>query len=159
MVRRGERIVTLLRVVHGVAVTVGTIDSASFLLGFLTDLPRVLANRPSFLVLYAGLVAANLFIAWSAWLRFGARSLPRSVISYGVWLVFFVWHGWFIDWAPFRLNVDYVMWPHEASMKRVEIWTGICFYLCGYALFPLLCYLDKRRQGSRQEKTGPGKRG
>jgi hypothetical protein len=144
----------LLRVVHGVVVTHGTIISARFLMSFLTDLPRVLARHPSFLVLYGGLTIANLFIAWSAWRRFGARSLPRSVISYGVWLVFFVWHGWFVDWAPFRLDADYIMWPREEAVKYVEISIGICCYLCGYALFPILCYVDKRRQDARQESTG-----
>jgi hypothetical protein len=144
----------LLRVVHGVAVTHLTIKAGGYLISLLRDLPRALARYPSFLVLYGGLTAANLFIAWSAWRRFGARSLPRSIISYGVWLVFFVWHGWFIDWAPFRLHKDYPISPHEAFAEYVDISISICFYLCGYALYPVLCYVDKRRQDARQANAG-----
>ena len=137
----------VLRLVHGLAVTLGTISSGRTLLGIARGWSLMISSRPSYILLYAGLVAVNLFIAWSAWVRFGRRSLRASIVSYAVWSAFFIWHGWYTDadWAPFQLYSDSPMAPSEVTARFWEIFFISGFYFCAYALFPVLCYLDKRR--------------
>jgi hypothetical protein len=146
----GKGSLPILRLVHAAAVALGTISSGRRLADVLS-VGGILSRRPSYVALYAGLVAVNLFIAWSAWWRFGRRSLRASIVSYAVWLPLFVWHGWYTDavWAPFQPYSDYPMAPNEVSARFWEIFFIAGFYFCAYALFPVLCYLDKhhvRRQ-------------
>ena len=135
----------ILRLIHGVGVAYGLHDSGGSLKSILTDLPRVIAHRPQYLVLYLGLTGSNLFIAWAALRRFGGRFLLGSIVSYLLWLTFFVWHGWFVDWAPFRLRMEHPVTAEEELALYENIWTGIVFYFGTYTLFPVLCYLDRTR--------------
>ena len=98
--------IATLRVVHGIAVSLGILLSTVFLAGTLSFIfqGEPLQRTPSYLVLYTGSLMIQLFIAWGAWRRFEKCSVRTSLISYGVWMVFFVWHGWFTEWAPFRLH-------------------------------------------------------
>jgi hypothetical protein len=135
-----------LRWIHGFAVALGTISSGRRLVGILSDLEEMLSIRPSYVVLYTGLVAVNLCTAWFAWRRFGRRSLRVAVVSYAVWVLLFVWHGWYTgaDWAPYQLYSDSPMAPEEVSARFLKIFFIAGFYFGAYALFPVLCYLDKR---------------
>ena len=146
----GREIMRVLRLVHGLAVALGTISSVRRLADILS-VGGIHSSRPSYVALYAGLVAVNLFIAWSAWWRFGRRSLRASIVSYAVWVPLFVWHGWYTDavWAPFQLYSDYPMAPNEVSARFWEIFFIAGFYFGAYALFPVLCYLDKRSADRR----------
>jgi hypothetical protein len=97
------------------------------------------------LALYAGLVVVNLVIAFCAWFLFGKRSVRLSIILYLVWLTLFVWHRWWTDYAPFQLNSDYYpMDPNEFLARFQQVLLIAAFYICAYALFPILCYSDKR---------------
>jgi len=91
-------------------------------------------------------VVVNLFIAWTAWFRFGRCSLRASIASYFVWLPLFIWHGWYTgEFAPFQLYSDSPIGPSEVSARALEIFLVAGFYFGTYALFPVLCYLDKWR--------------
>ena len=87
MLMRRERLVMLLRVAHGVAVTHGIIKSGRYLISLLRDLPRVLADCPSFLTLYVSLTATNLFSR-------GARGggSERALCLDRLFLMGFGWH-------------------------------------------------------------------
>lgn len=137
-----------LRIVHGLAVTLGTISSGDTLVSILRSLDFILSRRPSYIVFYAGLFLTNLVIAFNAWFRFGERSLRLSIFSYLVWLTF-VWHGWWSDFSPFHVYTDYPMDPNEVFVRFWHVFFVAAFYVFAYALFPVLCYLDKHRLDSR----------
>jgi hypothetical protein len=141
----GLKVVWVLRFVHGLAVALGTKASAHRLADVL-DAGGLHSSRPSYVALYTGLVAVNLFIAWTAWRRFGRRSLRAAIVSYAVWIPLFVWHGWYTDavWAPYQLYTDCLMAPDQVFARFWEIFFIAGFYFSAYALFPVLCYLDKR---------------
>lgn len=137
--------VGLLRFVHGLSVSLFSITSGRELLAILRSLELIVSRRPSYIVLYAGLVVVNLFILWRAFWRFGRRSLRASIISYLVWCAFFIWYGWYTDFAPFQLYTDYQLTPEEVHARLLGIILGAGFSFCAYALFPVLCYLDSRQ--------------
>lgn len=140
--RRGT--VAVLRLVHGLAVALCTVNSAQRLADILS-VGGLHSSRPSYVPLYGGLVVVNLFIAWTAWRRFGRRSLSAAIVLYVAWGLLFVWHGWYTDaaWAPFQLYSDSPMSASEVSSRFREILLIAGFYFSAYALLPILCYLDK----------------
>ena len=148
-----QKIVIELRVVHGLALSFGAINSGRRLVGVLRSLDLILPRHPSYIALYTGLVVVNLFIAWSAWLRFGRRSLRASIASYIVWLPLFIWHGWYTDFPPFALYTDYPLALEELFTKFTQLFVVAAFYCFGYALFPILCYLDKRCTCERERSS------
>ena len=72
--------------------------------------------------------------------------MPSRIASYFVWLPLFIWHGWYTDFPPFALYTDYPLAPEEVFNRFTQLFVGAAFYFCGYALFPILCYLDRRRE-------------
>jgi uncharacterized membrane-anchored protein YitT (DUF2179 family) len=141
-----------LRIVHGLAVTLGTISSGRDLIGILRNLDFILSRHPDYIVWYVGLFLTNLVIAFSAWYRFGKRFLRLSIFSYLVWLPLFAWYEWWSDSSPLRAEVDYPLSPSEVFERLWPVFYATVFYVCGYALFPVLCYLDKHQRdpgGSR----------
>ena len=100
--------------------------------------------RDSYLILYAGLCMTNAFIAWAAWRRFGRRSLRVSIVSYMVWLALYVWEGLITDAPLFRLHLDTPPIDHSYAYYYAQIYLSVLFSICVYAIFPVLCYFDRR---------------
>jgi hypothetical protein len=63
------------------------------------------------------------------------------VIAYSIWVACFVWHGWFTEWAPYRLHE--VLAPSAAKPVYVRICVSAAAWLICYSLFPILRYVDK----------------
>ena len=105
-----------------------------------------MGRAPEYLVLYAGWLASHVFIAWHAWRRFDSCSLLTSLILYGIWLIFFVWHGWFTEWAPFRLHE--VLMPGYERDEYISMLVQAAFPAVGLALFPLLRFVLGDRKGA-----------
>jgi hypothetical protein len=137
--------ILILRLLHGMVVVGGILRTAHYLAAILRDLPRMLERFPSYLFLYSGLMLVQVFIGWTAWRHFGGRSFRRAIVSYCAWLALFVWHGWFTFWAPYMVRInDAFPLPGEAAFP-LGLFAIAAFWLCGYAIFPVLCFIEKRR--------------
>ena len=66
--------------------------------------------------------------------------------SYGVWLALLVWNGWFWDWAAYRNHRDSEACDILFEQDRMAMCIGIAIHVAIYALFPILCYFDRRTE-------------
>jgi hypothetical protein len=139
MLRIGAKpVLTTLRIVHGAVLTFSIVFDVTYLLSTFaanastTPLPRKLG----FVVLYSGSLLVQLAIALFAWERFDICSFRTAATLYAVWLIFFVWHGWFGLWAPFRSHGD--SFPEDQLSGYVTTSLLVLAWLLSYSIFPLL---------------------
>jgi hypothetical protein len=59
---------------------------------------------------------------------------------------FFVWNGWFWDWAAFRNHSDSEAGDILFEQDRMAMCIGIAIHVAIYALFPALCYFNRRTE-------------
>jgi hypothetical protein len=133
--------VAVLRVLHGLALIFGMLLSGWLLVAVIEAryfrglrMPRA----PEYLFLYSCWLTAHLLLAWCAWPGFSRCSFRRSIAYYGIWLAFFVWHGWFTEWAPFRLHE--VLMPGYAGREYARISLEVVLWLTGFGILPALRY-------------------
>jgi len=143
-----RRMVAVLRVLHGMSLTAATVMTGWLLIAvleaqFFRHLP--MRRAPEYLALYTGWLIVQLFIAWCAWRRFEKCPFRTSAVSYSVWLLFFVWHGWFTEWAPFRIHE--VLMPGYSYDKYIWMTMEASLWVMGLAIFPSLRYAARRSDG------------
>lgn len=141
-----KALVVTSRAIHGVVVILDTFDFGQSLLGCLRSLPLILEHHVSYLLMCSGLVAVSIFILWNALSKSGRRSLGSALVSYGVWLALLVWNGWFWDWAAYRNHSDSEAGDILFEQDRMAMCIGIAIRVAIYALFPILCYFDRRTE-------------
>jgi len=144
--------ISAVRLLHGVALGFGILLSAGFLVSVLREAQtRPVSRTVEYVSLYAAALIVQLFIAWCASWRFRTCSFRTAMIAYGIWLVCFVWHGWFTEWAPFRLHEVLMPDAYEPAYKRIYL-PAAMWVLC-YSLFPILRYFGDGRRATLGENT------
>jgi hypothetical protein len=133
----------VLRAVLALTVALGTALTAGFLISVLKDARRrPLFETASYVLLYGVAVIVQLFMEWSIW-QPKRWSSPVYIAAYAIWLTCFIWHGWFTEWAPFRLH-EILMPDLDAEAYRRMYITAASWILC-YALFPILGFTEGRK--------------
>src|SRR5262245_2319849 len=108
----------IVRILHGLALALGIMLAGGFLISVLRDVQRKPVSRTmTYVLLYAVALCVQLFIARCARRGFRTCSLRTSLISYTIWLVCFVSHGWFTEWAPFRLHEVLIPDANDPSVQ------------------------------------------
>jgi dipeptide/tripeptide permease len=147
-----QTVVGLVRIVHGCALTCGAFLAGGFLISVAeASGRRSAAKTMEYVALYAGSLFTHLLIAWFAWKRFQQCSFRASAASYCLWLVFFVWHGWFTEWAPYRLHE--IPSPDVGFEVFTRIVAAVAVNLISYSLFPLLRFLAGGRAERRERRS------
>lgn len=137
--------ISAVRILHGIALGVGILLSVGLLVSVLREAQtKSPARTIMYAVLYGAALVVQLYIAWCAARRYGTCSFRTAILTYGIWLVCFVWHGWFTEWAPFRLHEVLMPEAYEPAYKRIYV--PVTMWVLCYALFPILRYFDARRQ-------------
>ena len=96
----------LLRIIHGIGLAYWIVLSAGSLHSLAVG--TVIAG-PVQAVMYSGMLAVLLFIVYCASWHFNGCFFRTALISYLLWVVFFVWYGFFGPVAPYIQGPGY--WP------------------------------------------------
>jgi hypothetical protein len=96
-----------------------------------------LHGRPIHIVMYSGMLVVLLFIADCASWHFHSCSFRTALGSYLLWLVMFVWYGFFGPVAPYIRGPD--SWPGRWDYWALKA-TEFAFFLASFAILPVLRY-------------------
>ena len=142
-----KMMISAVRVLHGVALGFGILLSAGFLVSVLREAQtKSLSRTIMYVLLYASALIVQLFIAWCAGWRFRTCSFRTAIILYVIWLFCFIWHGWFTEWAPFRLHE--VLMPGAYAQAYKRIYLPVAMWVLCYSLFPILLYFGNSKRAT-----------